>query len=302
MGSAQRAPGREHIPEYPRGFIVLRALQLVLTIIVLGITAYTMAVVSFVSNSLMTFTCVVSLIVTAWLVSAHSCAPQAYNYWATLVFDIFLLLLWLVSWILMASSSAWLFVTDGDFCTYNTCYSGLSDEGVAFASVLAGAAGLGAINCLLFFISLIIHSVVVCRHRRKGLHNKKVHGGVANAGFALAPQGPATYAAVPQQGMPFNQQDTAYNPNQMYNPPPPAAMYPPQQTGTSSPGGYYQAPQSYYPPPQANPPSQASQPHLAADPYAKSMSPTVTSTVYEAPAHPASPYQPPAYHPPAQHQ
>lgn len=56
MGSAQRAPGREHIPEYPRGFIVLRVLQLVITIIVLGITAYTMAVVAFVSNSLMTFT------------------------------------------------------------------------------------------------------------------------------------------------------------------------------------------------------------------------------------------------------
>lgn len=57
MGSSvQRAPGREHFPSYPRGFIVLRVLQLIVTIIVLGITAYTMAVIAFVSNTVMIFT------------------------------------------------------------------------------------------------------------------------------------------------------------------------------------------------------------------------------------------------------
>lgn len=56
MGSTNRAPGREHFPNYPKGFIALRILQLIVTILVLGLTAYTMAVVPFVSNVIMLFT------------------------------------------------------------------------------------------------------------------------------------------------------------------------------------------------------------------------------------------------------
>lgn len=79
--------------------------------------------------------------------SAHSCAPRAYNYWATLVLDIFLFLFWLVSFILTAIGAAWLFVNDSGYCSYYTCYTNsLSSDEVAFASVLAAAAGLGAIN------------------------------------------------------------------------------------------------------------------------------------------------------------
>lgn len=89
----------------------------------------------------------VSLIVTVWLVTAHSCAPQAYNYWATLVLDIFLFIFWAISFILVALSAAWLLVTDGTYCTYYDCYSyEVSDEQIAFASTLAASAGFGAIN------------------------------------------------------------------------------------------------------------------------------------------------------------
>lgn len=64
-----------------------------------------------------------------------------------LVLDIFLFLFWLVSFVMMALSTAWLFVSDGSYCSYYSCYStGLTDAELAFASVLAAASGLGAIN------------------------------------------------------------------------------------------------------------------------------------------------------------
>jgi hypothetical protein len=38
--SAERAPGREHIPLYPRGFIALRIVQLVLSLIIIGLCGF----------------------------------------------------------------------------------------------------------------------------------------------------------------------------------------------------------------------------------------------------------------------
>jgi len=320
MGSTHRVPGREHIPNYPKGFIVLRILQLIVTVLVLGLTAYTMTVIHFVSNILMLFTTLVSLIVTVWLVSAHSCAPQAYNYWATLVFDIFLFIFWAISFILLALAAAWLLVTDGTYCTYyNDCYSYyVSDTEIAFASTLAAAAGFGAINTLFFFISLIIHSVVVCRHRRNGLHSKIVRGG-GHAPLQMTPQFNSTYAAVPQQGVPFNQHVTAYNPGQMYNAPAPQqqgyqspqqqGFQSPQQQGFQSPqntgspppvaNGFYAPPGSFYSGPA--PPSTGSPVHMqpTGDQFAKGGSPQVIhSNVHEVPdqnVYQPQPYNPPAY-------
>jgi hypothetical protein len=37
----QRKPGREHIPNYPRGWITIRFLQLFLAVAILGLAAYT---------------------------------------------------------------------------------------------------------------------------------------------------------------------------------------------------------------------------------------------------------------------
>lgn len=38
--SAVRAPGREHIPLFPKGFITIRILQLIFGVIVLGLGAF----------------------------------------------------------------------------------------------------------------------------------------------------------------------------------------------------------------------------------------------------------------------
>lgn len=52
MNTAQyRAPGREHIPIYPRGFIAIRIIQLVLSILILALAAYSVALLAYDGNS-----------------------------------------------------------------------------------------------------------------------------------------------------------------------------------------------------------------------------------------------------------
>jgi hypothetical protein len=38
--SAVRAPGREHIPLYPQGFIAIRIIQMILAVIILGLSSF----------------------------------------------------------------------------------------------------------------------------------------------------------------------------------------------------------------------------------------------------------------------
>lgn len=54
--SASRPEGREHIPLYPKGFIGLRIVQLVVAVIVLGLDAFTLSVLAFDGNALNAFT------------------------------------------------------------------------------------------------------------------------------------------------------------------------------------------------------------------------------------------------------
>lgn len=54
--SNQRPAGREHIPIYPRGFIALRIVQLIVALVILGLSAYSLTLISFSGNSLTLFT------------------------------------------------------------------------------------------------------------------------------------------------------------------------------------------------------------------------------------------------------
>ena len=72
-------------------------------------------------------------------------------------------------------------------------------------------------------VFLIINAVSIHRHRKAGLHSKpipKYNIGLQSHQQQFQMQKPAlqsSYQAVPQQGIPFNQQETAYNPQGMYN-------------------------------------------------------------------------------------
>lgn len=138
-------------------------------------------------------------------------------------------------------------------------------------------------NSLFFFICLVVDSVVIHRHRRAGLHSRPVrHVG----GVMMTAQQPSIYQAVPQTGtgVPFHQQETAYNPQGMYSAPQP-------QQGVYAGQGYAQPQQqqthtSYYAPAPVMPQ------HTGAS-YHKTVSPAPSQQAVAYPPPPQQQQQPP---------
>jgi hypothetical protein len=56
MAVTERVAGREHFPNYPKGFVVLRILQLIFAVILLGLCGYIVSIIIYVGAALMIFT------------------------------------------------------------------------------------------------------------------------------------------------------------------------------------------------------------------------------------------------------
>ncbi|KIH94311.1 hypothetical protein SPBR_06148 [Sporothrix brasiliensis 5110] len=182
--SAARPVGREHVPVYPAYFLYLRFAQLLVTVIVLGLDAYGLSVLSFSGDELMIFTVIASLIVCIYVLVATLAAPAAYNYWAVLPLDILLVVFWLASFALLASQVA-PFMGNGTYCAYGYCYHyGLEGQSLVYAQCLAAAAGLGGLNFLLYIATTVVNGLALHVHRGHGLHS------VAGQP-ATSPNGPA---------------------------------------------------------------------------------------------------------------
>ncbi|CAG9981950.1 unnamed protein product [Clonostachys byssicola] len=334
MAKTRRDPGKEHFPPYPGGFTFLRILQLLFAILELGLAGFALSKAQGAGLAFVAALAVVTAIVNTWIVSAHCCAPRAYNYWAVLVFEMLFLLFWLIATALLALAAVGILAYDHLYP--GSCYNGLclgdfkgksstkamQDLYAVFdvlGPVLAAAAGVAAIQFLFYFISLLIHSIVVCKHRRAGMHSKPVKAGSGNnAMFPMKTQ----YAPINPQDAPAGHQDTAYNPNAPYGynaaVPQNTGYTSPttQHTGYSSPApqntGYSSpAPQNtgYYAPPPTTTayPTQtygdvtdvkvAPTEHSSttgAVPYQSSVSPASSSAAYVPPPYAAPAYQPPA--------
>ncbi|KJK79626.1 hypothetical protein H634G_05218 [Metarhizium anisopliae BRIP 53293] len=136
----------------------------------------------------------VTVVISIWLVCAHTCSPRAYNYWATgLIF------------------------AAGTVCRSLRSSYGFCDNYKVFGGVVAGIARLGAVEFLLFFIAWVTDAVVSYRHRRSGGRaraRRVAAGGSGTAPYQLQMQSrtKTDYDAVSQQGIPLNQHATAYHP------------------------------------------------------------------------------------------
>ncbi|KAI1454861.1 hypothetical protein F4805DRAFT_301625 [Annulohypoxylon moriforme] len=211
--SNQRAPGKEHIPLYPKGFVAVRIIQLILSIVCLGLCAFGIAYLVFAGDALMLFTAIATIITSIYCLVADFGPPKAFNYWAILGLDIFLVIFWLISFALLAAQVAAGFAYYHEYSDYYDDYYDLSSYDTAFKTYggcLAAAAGLGGVEFLLYIISLSIHGVMLHRHRKAGL--KAMPLDVASGGapavatlptdgekFQMQPQATQVY---PQQTMP----------------------------------------------------------------------------------------------------
>ncbi|KAI9667212.1 MAG: hypothetical protein M1821_000025 [Bathelium mastoideum] len=177
---------RSHIPDQPKWFLVFRIIQLILTVIVLALSAYGLATsdLQWDALCLAIFTASVGLPVLIWELVAMTGAPRAYNYWAVLAFEIFLVIFWLVSFASVAALTGAI----ADATTYTTTFDYMkkmlmkrdfyfySDIYVSYTYfiLLAVNAALGAVNWVMYVVTTVLTSIYVHRHRQAGGHNRPV--------------------------------------------------------------------------------------------------------------------------------
>ncbi|KAI0839321.1 hypothetical protein F5Y06DRAFT_32347 [Hypoxylon sp. FL0890] len=208
--SNHRAPGKEHIPLYPKGFVAIRIIQLLVGIICLGLCAFGIAYLVFAGDALMLFTAIATLITSIYCLVAHFGPPKAYNYWAILGLDIFLVIFWLISFAILAAQVATAFVYYESYSDYYDDYYDMSDYDTAvttYAACLAAAAGLGGVEFLLYVISLSIHGVMLHRHRKAGLTAMPLNSASVDAAVAAGlPTGVDKFQMQPQATQVYPQQ------------------------------------------------------------------------------------------------
>ncbi|KAH7018089.1 uncharacterized protein B0I36DRAFT_368136 [Microdochium trichocladiopsis] len=194
--SAEREAGREHIPQYPKGFVALRIIQLIFSLICMSLSAFALSLATSSTPMIMIFVSIFTLITTTYNIVACNIHPKLYNYWAVLTFEIFLFLAWLVAFALMGSSGA---VLIASWQAYgNSLTSESADLIAVLGSVMAAAGAIGAMNWILFFVSLVMNSVLISRHRSAGLHSKRVAAGGQRDGGKVLMQSEQSYQMYPQ--------------------------------------------------------------------------------------------------------
>lgn len=240
--------GREHIVALPTWFFILRVVQIVLAVIVLGLAGYCLdyAGTTIDSLALTVFTVIYTWIILGYYLATTIALTSLYNLWAVLALEIGAVIFWLCSMAVLAKDAA---------CLYGDCYdtndyfymrrdltsrepkksgfsfgSSISDaqnKADTYRGCFAGAAGLSGLLLLLFIITIAFFSVMLHRHRKAG-----------------APQGAASSTdpnATPQSYSMVSQAEkgqTATQPQQYYPPPQQQPVY---QTTPSPPPNTYEA-------------------------------------------------------------
>ncbi|KAG9242779.1 hypothetical protein BJ878DRAFT_154057 [Calycina marina] len=247
-----------HVVTLPKWIFVIRIIQAVLAIVVLGLSAYGIYWVPYNSWCFALFVSLATLIVVGYnLLTTHvaPCRP-AYNYWAVLGLDIFMIVFWLSSMgALAATRAAFIYPATINGC-YNDGYGGvcfkrsvLGKRDVAsygYLSMMSASAGISALEMILFIIVLVVFSIALRKHRAEKSHTAPVTN--AKLETQSVPMNPVqhqqqpTYAAQPQQPyapQPYSPAQPYVSPQEIHYQPTP----PPQHHYSPSRHEYQQAPE-----------------------------------------------------------
>ncbi|KAF7879340.1 hypothetical protein EAF04_000536 [Stromatinia cepivora] len=177
---------KTHIPGAKTPLLGLRIAQLVLAIIILGLSAYGVYWLVYDGDALTLASAVISIVICIYVIAASTGAPAIYNYWAVLGLDIVAVILWVVSFPILASQIATAVTYYDDYtCGYYYYYyygcsykhkRGLGAEKRAettwetYKRIMIATAALAGIEFVLFAITLIILAINIHRHRNAGGH------------------------------------------------------------------------------------------------------------------------------------
>jgi len=173
-----------------KAFTALRIIQVILSIIILGLAAYVVSLTNsygyssyvFEPGALAIFTTVATWIFVAyWFVANSTAGTKLYNYWAILAVEFFVWVFWLTTFALYASyvSSTLAAYGGGPSSSDNeVCYSGYcvnvsykrgllkrSYSVDTVSATIYAALALSVVDFLLFSVTLILYAVNLFRHR-----------------------------------------------------------------------------------------------------------------------------------------
>ncbi|TVY26126.1 hypothetical protein LHYA1_G003982 [Lachnellula hyalina] len=179
-----------HVLALPQAFLALRIAQLVVGIVILGLSAYIVTFIAFDSACLTLFTAIATIIIAVYSLVSSTVLKTAYNYWAIVALDIFAIIFWIISFSYLASTTAAASNWYGSSYTcddyyYYYCYKKrdaplvprATTNVVTYRHSMAAAAGLGGLEFILFAITLIFTTIHVLRHRKAGGHCTPVRAG-----------------------------------------------------------------------------------------------------------------------------
>jgi len=219
-----------HVVILPRWVLFIRIAQAVLALLTLILTAYSASVFgtgAFNGYGLDWFTCIWTGLFLFYVVGSPLWFAKAFNKYAALVLEILSLLLWLITFPVIAAESVGFCY--GYYCDYYDVYYkskrslAKRDSGTSALQATQAAAGLGGIEFILFLVTLIVYSIFLHRHRRATNARDVEHATPAYVAPAGGPQ-PAYQEAKPQYEMQNVQQGAPqYPPQQQYAPPQPQA-------------------------------------------------------------------------------
>ncbi|KAF2815537.1 uncharacterized protein BDZ99DRAFT_198134 [Mytilinidion resinicola] len=210
---------REHIIAVPKWTLALRIVSLVLAVIILGLNAYGIRWWAFDKLIFSLVVCLCTIGVVVYMVVATLAIPKAYNMWAFLALDIWMVIFWLIQFALVASLAA--AFADATSWAYSYGYSyywkrgdlskrDTTTYGAYYGALVAGAV-FGAFNFILFVVNLIIFSIHLHKHRLSGAPS-------------TAPPGYNGNAAVPIEKYENDAQPYQLQPQQMPQHPQPVAQ------------------------------------------------------------------------------
>ncbi|RFU29214.1 hypothetical protein B7463_g7115, partial [Scytalidium lignicola] len=166
----------------PKWTYALRGLQIFFSIVVLGLSAYGVYWLHFSSWGFAIFTCIATWIMLTYIlvVNLVESSRGAYNYWAVLALEVVSVIFWLSAMAALAATRATFTVpttinecvhTDnGGVCDKKRDVSGNLYKRAyvatdSYLDMMSAAAGISAIEMILFIVTLVVFSINLHRHR-----------------------------------------------------------------------------------------------------------------------------------------
>ncbi|CZT48455.1 uncharacterized protein RSE6_09148 [Rhynchosporium secalis] len=181
MGTSQ-----DHVAPLSRGFITVRIMQLVFALTIFCLSIFMRVEISAKGPHwggwesglpMLIGTSAITCGVLIYIIIATYATPRAYNYWAILVLELVFLGLWSLGFLLSFSPQFKTFpgcihvfvLRQGDYVEIEDCTDHTGDPAyMAAANARWAVMGFSGSLLLLWFVSFIVVTVGIARHRKRG--------------------------------------------------------------------------------------------------------------------------------------